>query len=85
MGGKNKKTAEKVSNAPKKRAGPKGNFLGLCLEYLETELTTYLSHHADRYLSMYFVYLMCSSVGLLLNHDNLVAANAILGLVPMAA
>ena len=47
MGGKNKKAAEKVSNAPKKRAGPKGNFLGLRLEYLETELPAYLAHHAD--------------------------------------
>ena len=38
-----------------------------------------------RYLSTYLAYLMCSSVGLLLNHDNLVATNAISGLVPMAA
>ena len=38
-----------------------------------------------RYRSTYLAYLMCSSVGLLLNHDNLVATNAISGLVPMAA
>ena len=38
-----------------------------------------------RYQSTYFVYLICSSVGLLLNRDNLVATNAISGLVPMAA
>ena len=34
---------------------------------------------------MYFTYLICSFVGLLLNRDNLVAANAISGLVPMVA
>ena len=38
-----------------------------------------------RYQSTYLAYLMCSSVGLLLNCDNLVATNAILGLVPIAA
>ena len=38
-----------------------------------------------RYLSTYLAYLICSSVGLLLNHDNLVATNAISGLVPIAA
>ena len=38
-----------------------------------------------RYQSTYLAYLMCSSVGLLLNRDNLVATNAISGLVPMAA
>ena len=38
-----------------------------------------------RYLSTYLVYLICSWVGLLLNRDNLIATNAILGLVPMAA
>ena len=34
---------------------------------------------------MYLAYLMCSSVGLLLNCDNLVAANVMSGLVPIAA
>ena len=38
-----------------------------------------------RYRSTYLVYLICSSVGLLLNGDNLVATNAISGLVPIAA
>ena len=38
-----------------------------------------------RYLSMYLVYLICSCIGLLLNRDNLVATNVILGLVLMAA
>ena len=38
-----------------------------------------------RYQSTYFMYLICSFVGLLLNCDSLVAENAILGLVPMAA
>ena len=38
-----------------------------------------------RYLSTYLAYLICSCVGLLLNHDNLIATNAILDLVPMAA
>ena len=38
-----------------------------------------------RYWSTYLAYLICSCVGLLLNHDNLVAANVISGLVPMAA
>lgn len=47
MVGKNKKVAEKASDAPKKKAGPKGNFLGLRLEYVETVLPAYLSHHAD--------------------------------------
>lgn len=47
MAGKNKKAADKVSNAPKKRAGPKGNFLGLRLDYLESVLPAYLSHHAN--------------------------------------
>ena len=47
MVGKNKKVAEKALDAPKKKVGPKGNFLGLCLEYLKSVLPTYLSHHAD--------------------------------------
>ena len=34
---------------------------------------------------MYLAYLICSFVGLLLHHDNLIAVNAISGLVPMAA
>ena len=34
---------------------------------------------------MYFVYLICSFVGLLLNCDNLVAANVISGLLPIVA
>ena len=34
---------------------------------------------------MYFAYFRCPFVGLLLNCDSLVAANAILGLVPIAA
>ena len=34
---------------------------------------------------MYFAYLICSFVGLLLNHDNLVALNVISGLVPIVA
>ena len=38
-----------------------------------------------RYWSTYLAYLMCSSVGLLLNHDNLIATNAISGLVPIVA
>ena len=38
-----------------------------------------------RYQSTYFAYLICSCVGLLLNHDNLIATNAISGLVPIAA
>ena len=38
-----------------------------------------------RYRSTYLAYLMCSSVGLLLNRDNLIATNAISGLVPIAA
>ena len=52
------------------------------------ELPSYLilsSFVPLRYLSMYFAYLICSFVGLLLNHDNLVAANVMLGLVPMVA
>ena len=32
---------------------------------------------------MYLAYLICSFIGLLLNHDNLMAANAISGLVPI--
>ena len=47
MAGKNKKAANKVSNAPKKRVGPKGNFLGLHLDYLKSVLPLYLSHHAN--------------------------------------
>ena len=52
-------------------------------EYLinpASELPSYLilnSFVPLRYHSMYFAYLICSFVGLLLNHDNLVAANAI--------
>ena len=38
-----------------------------------------------RYQSMYLAYLICSSVGLLLNRDSLIATNVILGLVPIAA
>ena len=38
-----------------------------------------------RYLSTYLAYLICSFVGLLLNHDNLIATNAISGLVPIVA
>ena len=38
-----------------------------------------------RYLSTYLVYLMCSFIGLLLNCDNLIAANGISGQVPIAA
>ena len=38
-----------------------------------------------RYFSTYLVYLMCSSVGLLLHHDNLVAVNTMPGLLPIAA
>ena len=38
-----------------------------------------------RYLSTYFAYLIYSFIGLLLNRDNLVATNAILGPVPLAA
>ena len=38
-----------------------------------------------RYLSTYFAYLICSSVGLLLNCDNPIPTNAISGLVPIAA
>ena len=38
-----------------------------------------------RYLRMYFAYLTCSLVRLLLNHDNLIAANAMLGLAPIMA
>ena len=34
---------------------------------------------------MYLVYLICSFVGLILNRDNLVAANVMSGLVPIAA
>ena len=34
---------------------------------------------------MYFAYLRCSFVGLLLNCDGLVAANVISGLVPIVA
>ena len=53
---------------------------------LETLLYLILSFFLPlRYLSMYLAYLICSSVGLLLNHDNLVATNAISGLVPIAA
>ena len=60
-------------------------------EYLinqASELPSYLilsSFVPLRYRSTYLVYLMCSSVGLLLNHDSLVATNAISGLVPIAA
>ena len=36
-----------------------------------------------RYWSTYFVYLIWSFVGLLLNHNNLVAVNVISGLVPI--
>ena len=36
-----------------------------------------------RYWSMYLAYLICSFIGLLLNCDNLMAANAISGLVPI--
>ena len=38
-----------------------------------------------RYLSTYLVYLICSFIGLLLNCDNLIAANGISGQVPIAA
>ena len=38
-----------------------------------------------RYLSTYFEYLMCSFVGLLLNHNNLIAANTMSCLVPIVA
>ena len=38
-----------------------------------------------RYQSTYFVYLIYSCIGLLLNHDNLIATNAILGLVSIVA
>ena len=38
-----------------------------------------------RYRSMYFAYLICAFVRLLIHHDNLVAVNAILDQVPIAA
>ena len=53
-----------------------------------SELPLYLilsSFVPFRYQSMYFAYLICSFIGLLLNHDNLIAANVILGLVPIVA
>ena len=55
---------------------------------LASEVPSYLilsSFVPLRYLSTYLAYLICSSVGLLLNHDNLVATNAISGLVPIVA
>ena len=55
---------------------------------LASEVPSYLildSFMPLRYWSTYFVCLICSFDGLLLNHDNLIAANAILGLVPIAA
>ena len=38
-----------------------------------------------RYISTYWAYLICSFVGLLLNHDSLMATNAMSGLVPIVA
>ena len=55
---------------------------------LASELSSYLilsSFVPLRYQSTYLVYLICSSVGLLLNRDNLVTTNAISGLVPIVA
>ena len=60
-------------------------------EYLinpASELPLYLilsSFVPLRYWSTYFAYFICSFIGLLLNHDSLIAANAILGLVPIVA
>ena len=42
-------------------------------------------HLLKKALHMCFACLMCKSDGLLLNHDGLIAANVMLGLVPMAA
>ena len=55
---------------------------------LVSELPLYLilsSFVPLRHWSMYFTYLICSFVGLLLNHNSLVAANVISSLVPIAA
>ena len=55
---------------------------------LASELPSYLifcSFVPLRYRSMYFAYLICFFVGLLLNCDNIVAANVVSGLVPIAA
>ena len=57
---------------------------------LASELPLYLililsSFVPFRYQSMYFAYLRCSFVGLLLNYDGLIAANVISGLVPIVA